>query len=386
VEAKSSELSYPESAPERPLRVLLDGRKLGDGGIGVYTENLIEGLLESGGVSITVIYRDEAARRAPYADRIAWIYDRARPYSLDEMLFMSRRIDFSRFDVFHTPHYVLPFGITIPSVITVHDLIHISHPERFFYPAIARFLIGSSVRRADGVLTVSRHTRAGVLDLTGAAEEKVRLAPNAISSRILHGLQRGGSPATPNPYLFALFSNNKPHKGLADLVTAYRIFRESGAWRSVTPTCPELVLAGFGLTALSREGARNSVVGNVEGVRVIGALSDSELRSYLGAAHALVVPSLVEGFCLPALEAQASGTPVVCRPVPALKEIVTERDTVATDFSVAALKDAIVAGLEKSVGAPRGVSGSNLDLFSCKRVAMIVRSEYERVVGARSFR
>jgi len=65
---------------------------------------------------------------------------------------------------------------------------------------------------------------------------------------------------------------------------------------------------------------------------------------------------------------------------------VTERDTVATDFSVAALKDAIVAGLEKSVGAPRGVSGSNLDLFSCKRVAMIVRSEYERVVGARSFR
>ena len=386
MEAKSSELSYPESAPERPLRVLLDGRKLGDGGIGVYTENLIEGLLEIGGVSLTVIYRNEAARGAPYANRISWVYDRARPYSLDELLFMSGRIDFSQFDVFHTPHYVLPLGIPIPSVITVHDLIHISHPERFFYPPIARFLIGSSVRRADAVLAVSRHTRAEVLDLTSAAEEKVRLAPNAISSRILEGYQGGDTSTTEHPYLFALFSNNKPHKGLADLVAAYRIFRESGAWRSVTPKCPDLVLAGFGLNSLTREAAKSSVMGDVEGVRVVGALSDRELRSYLRAAHALVVPSLVEGFCLPALEAQASGTPVVCRPVPALKELVTERDTVATDFSVSALKDAMVVGLEKSVGAPRSVSGSHLDLFSCKRVAMIVRSEYERVVGARSFR
>lgn len=388
MEAKSSELIYDathkggaESA--RTIRLLLDGRKLRDGGIGVYTENLITGLLELGGVAITVLYRDERCLKAPYAEKISWIFDNAPSYSLDEMLFMPRRVDFSIFDIFHTPHYVLPYRIPIPSVVTVHDLIHISHPEKFYYPWMARRLIRSAVRRAEGVLTVSRHTREGVLQLTGAPKDKVCFIPNSISERVCGSTASFDLHGDSHPYLFALFSNTKPHKGIRDLIAAYQEFRKGRRWENVSQRCPKLLLAGYGIEQLMQTAEGTSLLEGVEGVRVAGALSDSELRSTLQRAVALVVPSLVEGFCLPAIEAQSVGTPVICRPIPALKEIVIERDRVADSFSIGSFASAIEKGVRVGLSLPRDVPHAHLELYSCKNVAAMVKAEYDRVLGAR---
>jgi alpha-1,3-rhamnosyl/mannosyltransferase len=364
--------------------LLLDGRKLRDGGIGVYTENLITGLLEVGGVSITVLYSDERCRTAPYASQVAWLWDPARPYSLDEMFSLTSRIDFSHFDIFHTPHYMLPYRIPIPTVVTVHDLIHITHPEKLWYPSVAKFLIRSAVRRAEGVLAVSRHTRAGVRDLTGAIESKLVYVPNAIAPRILEGARSNAGNEEASPYILSILSNTKPHKGLADLVEAYREFREG--WKPASPTeeCPSLVLAGFGVQSLRDSSEGRTLMATTEGLRIVGALSDTELRDTLRGARALIVPSLVEGFCLPAVEAQAVGTPVVCRPVPALLELVGERDTVAESFSVESLSSAIEASLRNNRFLDREGPGAHLELYSCAKVASMVRCEYERILSARS--
>ena len=378
MEAKSSELISAAKSPARPIRLLLDGRKLRDGGIGVYTDNLITGLLEIGGVDITVIYRDERCREVPYASEVGWLFDSAAPYSMNEMFSMPSRIDFSRYDIFHTPHYMLPYRISIPTVVTVHDLIHISHPEKFWYPSVAKFLIRSAVSRADGVLAVSRHTQSGVQKLTGAAIDKIRFVPNAISPRLLSGSEAVAHNDDGVPYLLAIFSNTKPHKGLSDLLTAYQAFRQGESWKGVAPRCPELLLAGYGVEA----GA--ALVQGHEGVRVVGALSDKDLRDTLRGARALIVPSLVEGFCLPAVEAQAVGTPVVCRPVPALLELVTERDTVAESFSVSGLTRAIEASMKNDASPDDAAPRAHLDLYSCAKVASMVRSEYERILSSRS--
>ncbi|MEY4667936.1 MAG: D-inositol 3-phosphate glycosyltransferase [Pseudomonadota bacterium] len=383
MEAKSSELIGTESPTAHPLRLLLDGRKLRDGGIGVYIDNLILGLLEIGGVSITVIYGDDRCRDASYADKVEWLWDPATPYSFDEMMKMSSRIDFSRYDIFHTPHYMLPYRIPIPTVVTVHDLIHISHPEKMWYPAVARFLIRSAVRRADGVLAVSRHTQAGVKRLTRAADEKIRYVPNAISPRLLSPASESILPNVESPYLFALFSNTKPHKGLADLVAAYEEFREGQQWRAYAAECPMLILAGFGIERYVSSAEGRAVLAGVEGVRAIGAVSDSELALYVKEALALVVPSHIEGFCLPAVEAQAVGTPVICRPVPALLELVTEKDTVADSFSITSLAKAIEAGLARGGASDRTPAAAHVQLYSCVNIASMVRSEYERILALR---
>lgn len=384
MEAKSRELISSERSSPRPIRLLLDGRKLKDGGIGVYTDNLISGLLEVGGVSITVLYGDERCRDVPYAEQVEWLRDPARPYSLDEMLSMASRIDLSRYDIFHTPHYMLPYRLSIPTVVTVHDLIHITHPEKFWYPSVARFLIRSAVRRADLVLAVSRHTQAGVRDLTGVDEEKIRHVPNAISPRVLAGSREAAQNDDALPYLLAIFSNTKPHKGLSDLLAAYRAFREGRSWAARAEHCPSLVLAGFGVQHFVGSSEGEALLRENEGIRVVGTLSDGELRDTLRGARALIVPSLVEGFCLPAVEAQAVGTPVVCRPVPALLELVGERDTVAESFSVASLSNAIGDMVLKATSLDRVVPQARLDLYSCANVASVVKSEYERILSARS--
>lgn len=383
MEAKSSELVHAAPSLKRRVRLLLDGRKLRDGGIGVYTENLIVGLLEIGGVDITVLYRDERCRQAPYASQVGWMREDASSYSLDELLFLSGRIDFSQFDIFHTPHYMLPYRVPIPTVVTVHDLIHITHPEKFYYPWVARALIRSAVRRADSVLAVSRHTRAALLELTGAAESKVSYVPNAISERL--GATQAQLPfqGDSHPYLFALFSNVKPHKGLKDLLLAYREFREGRRWQEFSPICPKLLLAGYGIEGLLNTSEGNALLEGLEGIRLSGALADSELRSALQGALALVVPSLVEGFCLPAIEAQSVGTPVVCRPVPALREIVTEQDVIADTFSVGSLTAALEQGVLAGLSSSRHVPQSHIDLYSCRVIATRVKSEYDRALAIR---
>lgn len=56
-------------------------------------------------------------------------------------------------------------------------------------------------------------------------------------------------------------------------------------------------------------------------VRSIGQLSDSALARAYSRATCLIVTSTHEGFCLPVLEAQSFGTPVICSDIPVLREI-----------------------------------------------------------------
>lgn len=371
------DLIAPVSLP--PVKLLIDGRKLGHGGIGVYTENLIQGLLQLGGASIAVVSTKAQADRVPFARDVEWIFDSARPYSVDELFFFSRRIPFSRFDLFHAPHYVLPFGVPIPTVITVHDLIHIEHPERFFYPIIAKPLLSSAVSRATRVIAVSRDTKRALISSLGVSADKVHYIPNAIAAFL------GGDSGRENqasvgssarPYLLSVLSNLKPHKGLEDLLRAYRSLQTSGAFHDL---CPDLFLVGYGAEHLGNTPALRSLVEGVRGVHVLGAVGTTELRDLYRKARALVVPSVAEGFCLPALEAQACGTPVICRPVPAIRELLTEQDIVASDMSVEALASALAAGCART-DRTRSNIDSHLARFSLPVVATQVRTLYEEVI------
>ena len=182
---KSRQLGDIHSSKSRPVRLLIDGRKLGDGGIGVYIENAIIGLLQLGGVEVTVIGSPNYDKSPSWVSAVDWIASDARQYSFKEYFFLARGIDFSKFDIFHAPHYTLPFGIPLPSVVTVHDLIHLTHPQSFYYPWVAKRLIASAVKRASVVVAVSEDTRRGIMAQFGVPGEKVVCIPNAISPYLI---------------------------------------------------------------------------------------------------------------------------------------------------------------------------------------------------------
>ena len=70
-------------------------------------------------------------------------------------------------------------------------------------------------------------------------------------------------------------------------------------------------------------------------------MSDSELASLYAGADALILSSKQEGFCLPVIQAHAQGTAVIARPVDAIKELVSDYDYIASDFSNDSLLKAI---------------------------------------------
>jgi glycosyltransferase involved in cell wall biosynthesis len=194
-------------------------------------------------------------------------------------------------DVLHHP---LPAtGPTrIPQVITVHDVAVERLPEGFN----ARFRFAATrlhrlaARRAARIVTPSAATAADVRALWGR---------DAIV--VPHGPGQAPEPNRGEPRHFLYVGDLEPRKNLGRLLAAYGQYREAAA----EPL--ELVLAG-----------RANVVTSAPGIRLA---PDPDLPELHRHAAALVLPSLHEGFGLPALEALHAGTPVLVSDIPALREV-----------------------------------------------------------------
>jgi len=326
------------------LSVLIDARKLGHGGIGVYLRNLISGLIElkAAGAPLSISILKQPGTLTPFYKEVIEYEEKAGLYSLSELFGLGRRISALNVDIFHSPHFTLPFGISVPTVATIHDLIHINSPERWYYPYIASPLVKSAARRATKVVTVSEATKAELLSLMGNSSiirGKMVVIPNSLDESVIGAARPMGELRRElhlyHPFVLAVVSTSKPHKGLNDLLRAWKEVR---LWDT---TC-DLVVVGEGVESslhFQRE----------EGIRVLGKVSDSVLYSLYKSCHLLAIPSLAEGFCLPALEAKRCGARLVTRPVPALKELVGPSDVVSRDFSIASFTQALLSGIRSGL-------------------------------------
>lgn len=362
-------------APSRPFHVLVDARKLGDGGIGTYTLNLLRGLAQDGQLQLSALCRPTWSAQLKSLGKIACIEDETPKYSTAEYFGLSAKVARCGADVFHVPHYTLPYAVPIPTVITVHDLIHIRAPEKFYYPLIARPLIRSALRRADKIITVSEASRRDILSVYATqygTESKIAVIPNAIDPEISAFSSPRGRDETAAPFLLGVFSNSKPHKGRSALLEAFARFKaERGRLREgALGERLQLMLVG--------PGAKD--VKPFPGLVCVGEVPRQELFSLYQRALGTIVTSTIEGFCLPALESRALGTPVISTPVPAILELLGKEDVVCADFTPLAIEAGIrrfVDMLEKSpAGAIRVDSAPYLREYDCLSLARRVIDVY----------
>ena len=209
-------------------------------------------------------------------------------------------------DVYHSPYLLAPLDAGVPSVVTLHDLIPLTHARwsslrsRLIY----RFWGLRVLRRADRVIAVSRYTAEQAIRRGRVASDRI--------SVISHGVDACFVPAEPmggEPYLLYVGSD-RPHKGLDTLLQA--MAREPGL--------PELRIVG----KQSQNAARRAQVAKLGiGARVqwLGEVTEEALPGVYAAATALVMPSRVEGFGLPVLEAMACGCAVVTSDIEPLREL-----------------------------------------------------------------
>ncbi len=214
--------------------------------------------------------------------------------------------------IFSPTHRTCPFG-SIPVITTIHDATPILSP---FYGSLANFMEKTRLRNAVKLsvqcTTNSESSKKDLVKVFGVSPEKIRV--------IYHGYDRNTfnlSPADPGkqsvlferygitvPYIFH-HGTVQPRKNLDRLIRACQILWAKGTdWRH------QVVLAGplgwdYGPV---QEAAQNAGPGRVV---FTGALPDEDLALLLKGAALCVVPSLYEGFCVPMVEAMASGVPTV---------------------------------------------------------------------------
>jgi glycosyltransferase involved in cell wall biosynthesis len=214
-------------------------------------------------------------------------------------------------DVAHSLHPLLMPARRAAQVVTVHDLHFLENPEnaaaeiRRDYPALA----GSHARRADAVITVSAFTSTRIQSLLSVPRDRITICPPGAPSWTPRDRQPPGG--------HLLFMGTiEPRKNVAVLLRAYAHLL--GRRQDVPP----LVLAGKVAPAcqgILDEIGRPPLAGHV---RHVGYVAGMEREQLYGDASMLILPSLEEGFGMPALEAMTIGVPVIVSDRGALPEVV----------------------------------------------------------------
>jgi alpha-1,3-rhamnosyl/mannosyltransferase len=250
----------------------------------------------------------------------------------------------ARFDAFLFPSIYTYFPtLGVPTVVGLHDAIADDFPEltlpsrraRTFWRAKQKLAIA----RARKLFTVSESARAEISRRLAIEPERLAVvpeAPDAVfaprtrteidAARTEIGLVPG------EPYL--LYAGGiSPHKDIGTLLDAFaRLDRAS---------VPKLVIAGAldGDAYLSAAAAVREKISALElsaDVVLPGFVSDDTLAALYSGATVVALPSLAEGFGLPAVEAAACGAPVV------LSDIRAHRETLGDDALFFPPRDATV--------------------------------------------
>jgi glycosyltransferase involved in cell wall biosynthesis len=289
-------------------------------GVGRYFEGLVSGLARVDRESRYVLFSSSLRERLPEVARPEnfMVVDRRVPVRLLNTLWhrfelptLDRLAGF-RIDVAHSPTPLRLPSRRGRSLVTVHDLYFLDHPEatageiRRDYASLAR----SHVQRADAVLAVSSATADDIAARLDVPRERVHVVHPGLDERFLAA---AGSNGARPPYLLAV-ATEEPRKDIPTLLEAFAILKRRGFDGA-------LELAGGPGLDTPRIVETIDRLGLERDVARMGYVSAGELPPLYRNARALVSPSLWEGFGLPLLEAMASGTVPVVSDIPAHREV-----------------------------------------------------------------
>jgi glycosyltransferase involved in cell wall biosynthesis len=200
------------------------------------------------------------------------------------------------------------------------------------------------MRRARRIITVSEFSRRDLSDAYDVPLERITAIPNGVNTafRPLPDARQLAAERLGLSEGYVLFVGAlAPRKNVVALLEAFgRVARLGGVH--------QLVLAGADRGSGAATRRRAEELGLSGRIRLLGHVAEADLPALYGAAHAVCVPSLYEGFGLPALEAMACGTPVIASKTTGLGEAVGDA---ALTFDPRAVEE-IADALERVLGDP----------------------------------
>jgi len=293
----------------------------------------------------------------------------------------------AEFDVVHD-NQCLAYGLLgirregLPVVATIHHPIQV---DRRLELAAATGGRRTTLRRWYSFTRMQARVarRLPLLTVSGAARDeiaremrvpagRVAVVPNGVDAELFRPLP--GRRRTPG-LIVATASADVPLKGLDPLLRAFAILRSRRPAELVVVGRPRP--GGPTPRLLEQLGLNGSV-------RFVGGVPDDELVALYAGAEVAVVPSLYEGFSLPAVEAMACGVPLVATTAGALPEVVGDAALLVPPGDACALADKLTAlladpGLRRRLGQ-RGRERV-LGRFTWEAAARATAAAYREAMG-----
>lgn len=263
-----------------------------------------------------------------------------------ENLALPLRVNSDRLDIFHALGYLLPRGVSAPSVVTVLDMIHYARPKDISSQKMTlwRRMFPDSLKRADRVIAISNSVKNDICTFFPWAENKIHVTPLAVDHTLFN------PPASIDIHT-TLLPSGRPfilgvaslaaHKNLDGLVRAYAMVR------SHFPDF-DLCLVGMKSPAYAEISSLVEELKLESHVIFTGRVPDHELVNLYHRAEMLVFPSHYEGFGLPVLEAMACGCPVVASDRYSVPEVAGDAALLIDPRNTEQIADAIMLVIQSA--------------------------------------
>jgi glycosyltransferase involved in cell wall biosynthesis len=290
-------------------------------------------------------------------------------------------------DLLHIPHFSAPLRGAGPLIVTIHDVIPLVLPDYRASRAMRAHLaiVRRTVRRARLILTPSRAAANDIERVLGIRPERIRVTPEAAGPEY----QPAANRAAIRPHLKRLGIGGRYMFNVGGLDVRKNIPVLLAAFAQARPDLSEpvqLVIAGSAHSKnpvvfpplepeIRRLGLEDLVV-------LPGRVSEEDKIALYQAADLYVTPSLYEGFGLTALEAMASGVPVIAANRTSLPEVVGDAG-VLVEPEEAALAEAVTRVLNSPTLADdlrqRGLGRAST--FSWRRTAELTIAAYHEALA-----
>ncbi|OGH14363.1 MAG: hypothetical protein A2687_01920 [Candidatus Levybacteria bacterium RIFCSPHIGHO2_01_FULL_38_26] len=313
------------------MKIGIDCRLWNESGVGRYIRNLTEQLLiidRKNSYVFFVLSKDrKEILRSVQNDRFKIITADIRWHTIEEQWRFPSILNKENLDLVHFPYFSVPIFYNKPFIVTIHDLILHHFPtgeaSTLALPLYQLKLLGyksvisNGAKKAKKIITVSNATKAEIVDHLKVDPSKVVVTYEGVG--INSRLKVKTSKLKVKNY-FLYVGNAYPHKNLERLIEAFNLVCHPEALAEGSNDI-KLVLVGKEDYFYKRLKEKVKNMGLEKSVLFLGEVSDEELMILYKNARVLVMPSLMEGFGLPAVEAMANKCLVLASDIPTFREI-----------------------------------------------------------------
>lgn len=313
-------------------------------GIGKYTINLYEGLMNDNEVSVKMdSFESSGGRKLKRLKYIGHINNSSYLKKLEE------------YDVVHYTNFLMPFRHInkAKTIVTIHDLTAFLYPDTLpkSYRAYNRYAIQTALKHADAIITVSQSVKSEIINqFSYCNPDKIHVIYPGIS-RHISKLQNGGCKEYENLKLKAMEGNKfflfvgtvEKRKNLSIVIKAFFKFKkkydEEGIYKLVLAGRP-----GFGfdeyMSIINASSYKDDVI-------VTGYISDSDCDLLYNKAESYIFPTIYEGFGIPTVECMTCDLPIILSNIPVNHEVAGKYGRYFNLDNIDTLVDAMAAVYNK---------------------------------------